>query len=123
MEQKSRLIPKNKKGHKIHIKPENKGKFTQYCGGNVTQECINRGKRSSSPTIRKRATFAANARKWKKKHQEGGPIIFEDGYFNLDPQYIVTEEDLQEMRSNPENSDLFDRYKNKFLLNLYNNIY
>lgn len=49
---------------KIHIKKENKGKFTDYCGGKVTSECIAKGKRSPDPKIRKRATFAANARKW-----------------------------------------------------------
>lgn len=49
---------------KIHIKKENKGKFTDYCGGKVTSECISKGKNSPNPTIRKRATFAANARKW-----------------------------------------------------------
>lgn len=54
-----------KNGSKIHIKKKNRGKFTQYCGGNVTDECIRKGKNSSSSTIRKRATFAANARKWK----------------------------------------------------------
>lgn len=53
-----------KNGSKIHIKKKNKGKFTQYCGGTVTQECIQRGKNSSNPVIRKRATFADNARKW-----------------------------------------------------------
>lgn len=63
-----------KKGNKIHIKKENRGKFTDYCGGKVTSECIQRGKNSSDPKIRKRATFAANARKW--KHQSGG--ILED---------------------------------------------
>ncbi len=67
------LIPKSKKGSKIHIKKQNKGKFTDYCGGKVTQECINRGKNSSDPKIRKRATFAENARKW--KHQNGGYFI------------------------------------------------
>jgi hypothetical protein len=36
----------------------------------VTSECIARGKNSSDPAVRKRATFAANARKW--KHKEGG---------------------------------------------------
>lgn len=56
----------------IHIKKENRGKFTEYCGGKVTQECIERGKHSSNPTTRKRATFADNARTW--KHQEGGFI-------------------------------------------------
>lgn len=57
---------------KIHIKKENRGKFTSYCGGKVTSECIARGKNSPNPAIRKRATFAANARRW--KHQQGGLI-------------------------------------------------
>ena len=48
----------------IHIKPENKGKFTDYCGGKVTNECIQKGLDSPSATIRKRANFARNARKW-----------------------------------------------------------
>lgn len=56
-------------GGGIHIKKANRGKFTEYCGGKVTSECISRGKRSSSPAVRKRATFAANARKW---HADGG---------------------------------------------------
>lgn len=60
-------------GGTIHIKPENKGKFTEYCGGKVTSECITKGKRSSNPTVRKRAIFAANARKW--KHAFGGNLI------------------------------------------------
>ena len=66
----SNLIQYFKNGHKIHIKKQNRGKFTDYCGGKVTDECIQRGKNSSDPKIRKRATFAANARKWGKK--EGG---------------------------------------------------
>ena len=59
-----KLVKRSKSGSKIHIKPKNRGKFTEYCGGKVTSECIAKGKRSSSPTIRKRATFAANCRKW-----------------------------------------------------------
>lgn len=62
-----------KNGSKIHIKKANRGKFTEYCGGKVTSACIAKGKRSSDPKIRKRATFAANARSW--KHQKGGSII------------------------------------------------
>ena len=54
-----------KKGHKIRIKKENRGKFTEYCGGNVTDACIQKGKNSPDPKIRKRAPFAANARTWK----------------------------------------------------------
>lgn len=53
-----------KSGGKIHIKKKNRGKFREYCGGKVTSECIARGKRSPNPAIRKRATFAANARRW-----------------------------------------------------------
>jgi len=49
----------------IHIKPENKGKFTEYCGGEVTAECILRGKNSPNALTRKRAVFAQNARKFK----------------------------------------------------------
>ena len=67
------IVEKFKKGHKIHIKKENRGKFTEYCGGKVTSECIARGKNSSDPAIRKRATFADNARKW--KHKSGGQIV------------------------------------------------
>lgn len=55
-----------KKGGSIKIKKENKGKFTDYCRGKVTEECIRRGKNSSNPITRKRATFADNARKWNK---------------------------------------------------------
>lgn len=65
------------KGGKIHIKKANRGKFTDYCGGKVTSECIARGKKSSSPAVRKRATFAANARKW--KHADGGYLYDEGG--------------------------------------------
>lgn len=71
-------IPYNKKGNKIHIKKENEGKFTAYCNGKVTNACIQKGKNSSDPKIRKRATFAANARTWDRvqKHQLGGIIKF-----------------------------------------------
>lgn len=62
-------IPTFKDGGGIHIKKANRGKFTEYCGGKVTSACIAKGKRSSSPAVRKRATFAANARKW---HADGG---------------------------------------------------
>ena len=59
-----KLIKKHSKGDTIKIKPQNRGKFTDYCGGKVTSECIQKGKNSSDPKIVKRATFAANARKW-----------------------------------------------------------
>ena len=58
-------IERFKKGNKIRIKEKNKGSFTKWCGGQVTEECIQRGKNSNNPKIRKKATFADNARKWK----------------------------------------------------------
>lgn len=61
-----------KNGSKIHIKKKNRGKFTEYCGGKVTQKCIDKAKKSGNPKLRKRATFAENARKW--KHQNGGSL-------------------------------------------------
>lgn len=72
-----------KKGNKIQIKKANKGKFTDYCNGKVTSECIAKGKQSKDPKIRKRATFAANARKW--KHESGGTL---SGNKISDKQYI-----------------------------------
>ncbi len=57
-------------GNPIKIKKENVGKFTKYCKGlghlSVTQECIDKGKKSKSSAVRKRAVFAENARGWKK---------------------------------------------------------
>lgn len=53
----------NKSG--IHIKKKNKGKFTalKKRTGKSTEEL----KHSSNPLTRKRATFAANAKKWHHK--------------------------------------------------------
>lgn len=62
-----------KNGSKIHIKKKNRGKFTAYCGGNVTSACIAKAKASGNPTLVKRATFADNARHF--KHRLGGSIV------------------------------------------------
>ena len=69
------MLEKLKKGSNIHIKESQKGTFTKWCGGNVTEECIQRGKNSSNPKIRKKATFAQNARHF--KHRSGGQIVQE----------------------------------------------
>jgi len=52
----------------IHIKPENKGKFTatKKATGKSTEELTH----SKNPVTKKRAIFAQNAAKW--KHKEGG---------------------------------------------------
>ena len=65
-------VPYYKEGKGIHIKKKNRGKFTEYCDGKVTQECIDKAKKSGNPTLKKRAVFAENARAW--KHQQGGYI-------------------------------------------------
>ena len=65
----------HKSGGSIHIKKKNRGKFTDYCGGKVTEECIRKGKNSSNPTTRKRANFVWIARH-KFKHQDGDKINY-----------------------------------------------
>lgn len=59
-----------KKKNRIEIREENRGAFTDYCKGlgytGVTDECIRRGKKSQSKSVRKQATFAMNARSWGK---------------------------------------------------------
>ena len=65
-------VPSLKEGSEIHIKKENRGKFTEYCDGKVTQKCIDKAKQSGNKKLVKRAVFAENAKAW--KHQEGGTI-------------------------------------------------
>jgi len=61
---------KEEKKPKIYIKPKNRGSFTAWCNkkgyNGVTSKCISEGKKSDLAKIRKKATFAQNARKWKK---------------------------------------------------------
>jgi hypothetical protein len=54
-------------GSGIHIKPENKGKFTatKKATGKSTEELTH----SKNPVTKKRAVFAQNAAKW--KHEDG----------------------------------------------------
>lgn len=86
-------VPSLKKGSGIHIKKENRGKFTDYCGGKVTQECIDKAKKSKNPKLRKRATFAENSRSWSKKHGEGAKIHKPNGHRSiLDNGWIPTKE-------------------------------
>lgn len=56
----------------IKIKKSRRGLFTEYCGGKVTDKCIQKAKKSGNSRLVKRAVFAQNARKW--KHKEGGEI-------------------------------------------------
>ena len=42
---------------------EKPGSFTDYCGGKVTDDCIEKGKNSPNSKTRKRANLADNLRK------------------------------------------------------------
>ena len=70
---KAKNISKYSNGTKIHIKEKNKGKFTEYCDGEVTQNCIDKAKNGGNPTLKKRAIFSENVRSW--KHAKGGQLI------------------------------------------------
>ena len=70
----SEQSPQYKKGG-IHIKPENRGKFTAYKQrtGKTTEEALH----SPDPHVRQMANFARNAAKW--KHEYGGPAMMQEG--------------------------------------------
>lgn len=82
------LITYFKKGGGIHIKEKNKGSFTKYCKGKVTQECIDKAKKSGNKKLVKKAIFAANSRRWAKKHQMGGIIPQQQNPYMMTPQMM-----------------------------------
>ena len=63
-------------GGKIHIKPENRGKFTAL--KKRTGKSATWFKQHGTPAQKKMATFALNARKW--KHEDGGHLFPDGGY-------------------------------------------
>ena len=69
-----KLIPRCKNGSGIHIKKENRGKFTASAkrAGQSVQEYARSvlNNPNATPLQKKRANFARNAKAW--KHQEGG---------------------------------------------------
>lgn len=71
-------------GGSIHIKPENKGKFTETKKrtGKTTEELTH----SSNPLTKKRAIFAQNAKKW--HHAFGGELNTQGGDFTNGMIYI-----------------------------------
>ena len=92
----------------IHIKKQNKGKFTEYCGGKVTQDCINKAKASGNSKLVKRAVFAENVRHW--KHQKGGTLTqkikLEDGNYlevsNLDKDQLAGKKPIGTYKGVPQ---------------------
>ena len=72
-------IPYLAKGSGIHIKKENRGKFTETKKrtGKTTEELTH----SKNPLTRKRAIFAQNSRKW--KHEDGGEVHKPNGHRSI----------------------------------------
>lgn len=91
-----------KQGGNIHIKESNKGSFTDYCGGKVTDECIQKGKKSPSAAVRKKAVFAENARTW--KHASGGYLDEYASSTKWSPQ-ASEENSYIPYRNDPSDSD------------------
>lgn len=94
-----------KKGGSIHIKKENRGKFTETKKrtGKTAEELVH----SKNPLTRKRAQFAINARKW--KHQNGG-IINGDSNPHIWNERPYTDDEI------------VDLYINNYLWNFENSI-
>lgn len=67
----SKLVNKDKKGSKIHIKKKNRGKFTASAkkAGQSVQEHARSvlNNPNATPLQKKRANFARNAASWSKK--------------------------------------------------------
>lgn len=72
-------IPMLANGSGIHIKKENRGKFTETKKrtGKTTEELTH----SKNPLTRKRAIFAQNSRKW--KHEDGGEVHEPNGHRSI----------------------------------------
>lgn len=103
-------------GGKIHIKPENRGKFTalkERTGHSATWF-----KENGTPAQKKMAVFALNARKW--NHAEGGDL--ENGedklWWNLgDPYQVAVPEPEQQVVEQPV-SEKVSAIVNKYPLSM-----
>lgn len=71
-----KILANMAEGGTIHIKPENRGKFTAYKErtGKTTEEALH----SPNAHVRQMANFAKNAAGW--KHAMGGPVLGENMY-------------------------------------------
>lgn len=75
------------------------GAFTEYCGGKVTADCIERGLRSPDPKIRRRAAFAKAVRSFNKAY--GGQTGNTMGFYDMDEFVKNSKADfLRNMSSN-----------------------
>lgn len=91
---------KEAKGGKIHIKPENRGKFNALL--KRTGKSASWFKAHGTPAQKKMAVFALNARKW--KHGDGGFINKYDGetestgLMQRTPNWVVRGQDYSEWK-------------------------
>ena len=78
-------VPFFKKGGGIHIKKENRGKFTKSAkaAGESVQEHAAKVLRdpNATPLQKKRANFARNAANW--KHEDGGSVHKPNGHRSI----------------------------------------
>jgi hypothetical protein len=118
--------PNEYKSGGIHIKKSHRGKFTEYL--KRTGKTASEAKHSKDPRVRKMATFALNAKKW--KHPDGGIIQYPGGGSVSENEFMtpkagnvpsiepsVTMPDYRFMNmgdTNAQNINWFrDRYKDK----------
>jgi len=87
----------------IHIKPENKGKFTAYKKrtGKTTEEALH----SKDPHVRQMANFARNSAHW--NHKEYGGNTFQNGGLTVGSQHELEDHEIQNL--------IAQGYKIKFL--------
>jgi hypothetical protein len=105
------MATRYKDGGKIHIKSENKGKFTDYKErtGKTTEEALH----SSNAHVRQMANFARNAKKW--KHADGGNINQDNINYNVQNEY---DNQLNKQLSGTENAT---KFKVNLPANVWNN--
>jgi len=105
----------------IHIKPENRGKFTAYKKrtGKTTEEALH----SKDPHVRQMANFARNAKHF--KHKEGGEVIPEEYMYNTggyqvgglyhDREETWTPDGIRvaQQGGNIQNKEMYDYHQNQ----------
>lgn len=99
-----------KEGGKIHINPENKGKFnaTKKATGETTEQLTH----SKNLITRKRAIFAQNASKWNKK-EEGGELkkLNVEDKINKFLDYPMDKAHKDASENIPEGEDEIDNFR------------
>lgn len=100
MDQFQKLLESNREdfakgGHKIHIKPENRGKFTAL--KKRTGHSASWFKAHGTPAQKKMATFALNSKHWSHKRADGGYLQDYGQSYELGGVYDLSEEQIQEL--------------------------